>query len=303
MRSARTKGNIINASSGPRMEGQANGARNVTYAPGIHTRMEQGNPSAEGAGSHAFLRTLKDIINTYYPKILAIFETKISGQKAEEVRKKIDFNGRARVDAQRFAGPLFTGARATWLTHEGLKDVAKDVWNSNTPLYPLLGRVAKSFGKGIRKAFGNIFFKKKHLWARLEGIQRRLANRTLTHLLRLETKISAELHEVLSQLEILWWQDSHSEAIRDGDQGEWIHEEDEVKRMVYNFFVELYLEPHPNLGWCLTRELESFWSPILRSKYCNNKCDLDMFVTKSDASNAWKGIIENKSLILKGLVW
>ena len=38
----------------------------------------------------------------------------------------------------------------------------------------------------------------------------------------------------------------------------------------------------------------------LRSKYYNNRLDLDMFIAKSDASNAWKCIIKNKSLILKG---
>ena len=50
-KSARTEGNIINAGCGPRMEGQPNGARNVTCVTSIHDRIEQANPSAEGATS------------------------------------------------------------------------------------------------------------------------------------------------------------------------------------------------------------------------------------------------------------
>ncbi|KAJ8425912.1 hypothetical protein Cgig2_015730 [Carnegiea gigantea] len=39
-RSAKTEVNVINASSRPRMEGQPNGARNVTRVPSINDRME-----------------------------------------------------------------------------------------------------------------------------------------------------------------------------------------------------------------------------------------------------------------------
>ena len=55
--------------------------------------------NAQRAGSQDFLRVLKELILLYDLKILALFETKISGRQAEDVCNKIGFNGRVRVDA------------------------------------------------------------------------------------------------------------------------------------------------------------------------------------------------------------
>lgn len=42
-------------------------------------------------------------------------------------------------------------------------------------------------------------------------------------------------------------------------------------------------------------------SRVLRSKYCSDKCDIDMFKDKVDASNAWKGILKNVDTLKKGI--
>ena len=57
----------------------------------------------EGARSCEFFRILKDIIKTYNPKVLAIFETQISGQKVS----KLIFMVEPRVDAQGFKGGIW----------------------------------------------------------------------------------------------------------------------------------------------------------------------------------------------------
>ena len=54
------------------------------------------------------------------------------------------------------------------------------------------------------------------------------------------------------------------------------------------------------LGWRIMQEPQSLWARVLRSKYCKNQSDLDMFEERRDASNAWRGILDNKKLIMKG---
>lgn len=54
------------------------------------------------------------------------------------------------------------------------------------------------------------------------------------------------------------------------------------------------------LGWRVLTEPHSLWSTVLRAKYCKGRCDLDMFETKSNMSNVWKGITENAVHIYEG---
>lgn len=55
------------------------------------------------------------------------------------------------------------------------------------------------------------------------------------------------------------------------------------------------------LGWHVLAEPEALWSRVLRQKYCEGRCDVDMFKARSDASNAWKGITENLDVLKKGV--
>ena len=55
------------------------------------------------------------------------------------------------------------------------------------------------------------------------------------------------------------------------------------------------------LRWRLLTEKEKLWSKVLRAKYCNSKCDVDMFKQKQDVSNSWKGILDNVNFLQQGL--
>ena len=55
------------------------------------------------------------------------------------------------------------------------------------------------------------------------------------------------------------------------------------------------------LGWRLLAEPQSLWSKVLRAKYCDNRCDLDMFKSRQNASNAWRGIISSVDIVRKGI--
>lgn len=55
------------------------------------------------------------------------------------------------------------------------------------------------------------------------------------------------------------------------------------------------------LGWRLLAEPKSLWSRVLRAKYCDNRCDMDMFQTRKNASNAWRGIMSSIDVVRKGI--
>ena len=55
------------------------------------------------------------------------------------------------------------------------------------------------------------------------------------------------------------------------------------------------------LVWRLLAEPKSLWSRLLRAKYCDNRCDIDMFKARGNASNVWRGIISSVDIVRKGI--
>lgn len=39
----------------------------------------------------------------------------------------------------------------------------------------------------------------------------------------------------------------------------------------------------------------------MRAKHCDGRCDVDMFIQKTDASNAWGGITDNGKFLGTGV--
>ncbi|XP_074298539.1 uncharacterized protein LOC141629436 [Silene latifolia] len=54
------------------------------------------------------------------------------------------------------------------------------------------------------------------------------------------------------------------------------------------------------LGWRVLVEPTSLWSRVLRAKYCNNRCDIDIFQAKRSMSNVWAGISSPARNIVRG---
>ncbi|XP_074298106.1 uncharacterized protein LOC141628922 [Silene latifolia] len=54
------------------------------------------------------------------------------------------------------------------------------------------------------------------------------------------------------------------------------------------------------LGWRVLAEPQSLWSRVLQAKYCNNRCDIDIFQPKSNMSNVWAGISSQSKTIVRG---
>jgi len=63
--------------------------------------------NCQGAGNGQFFNTLHKLLRPYKPKILALVETKISGQHTEEARKRTGFAQYYRVEAQGYRGGIW----------------------------------------------------------------------------------------------------------------------------------------------------------------------------------------------------
>jgi len=121
--------------------------------------------------------------------------------------------------------------------------------------------------KWNKEVFGNLFRQKRKAWARMEGIQRKLAKGGGNHLLRMEAKIWEELNTILNQTETFWFQKSRIDAIREGDPNtrcfhlstitrrkrnkieslrstddEWISDIAEVKNLVLEYSTSLFMD-------------------------------------------------------------
>ena len=55
------------------------------------------------------------------------------------------------------------------------------------------------------------------------------------------------------------------------------------------------------LGWRMLTEPNSLWARVLRYKYCQGRCDVDMFQAKNGMSNVWSGITENARVLCEGM--
>lgn len=56
------------------------------------------------------------------------------------------------------------------------------------------------------------------MFARLEGVHKLLSENQYTHRIKMEAKLRREMDEVLNQEEMLWFQKSQMDAIRDGER-------------------------------------------------------------------------------------
>ncbi|XP_074271727.1 uncharacterized protein LOC141595661 [Silene latifolia] len=139
--------------------------------------------------------------------------------------------------------------QAAWLTHENFSDFVIENWQPEGDLTAQLDS------------------KKRELWARISGCQRKLAITRDKETIVLEAKLRKELDEVLEREEILWYQKSRVDFIRDGgrntsyfhvstlvrrwrnrinslkdNDGVWVEEKNALISHVVEFYKKLYTQ-------------------------------------------------------------
>ncbi|XP_028055196.1 uncharacterized protein LOC114259389 [Camellia sinensis] len=108
---------------------------------------------------------------------------------------------------------------AAWITYPGLLDVIKSSWSDmNQNLIDSTAEFTCRVKEWNKEVFGNIFQRKRHLLARIEGIQRSLANYFSHNLQSLEKDLIFQYNACLFQEEVLWFQKSRSKHITLGDR-------------------------------------------------------------------------------------
>jgi len=108
--------------------------------------------------------------------------------------------------------------QVAWATHNQFEDVVRASWCSPFPLMPKLLELAAALTMWNKEVFGNLFRRKRKLWARLAGIQRRIMVGTLRYILKLERRLRQELEQMLDQIAMLWFQKAREDQIRGGDR-------------------------------------------------------------------------------------
>ncbi|XP_056695810.1 uncharacterized protein [Spinacia oleracea] len=98
--------------------------------------------------------------------------------------------------------------QAAWMNHAKFEEFVHVNWKSTEPLIPFLKVFADQLNEWNRLVFHNIDLRDCRI----------LAKGRLTHLIKLEVALNKEMEDVLTQEEVLWFQKSRVDAIKDGDR-------------------------------------------------------------------------------------
>ncbi|XP_019158517.1 PREDICTED: uncharacterized protein LOC109155288 [Ipomoea nil] len=104
-----------------------------------------------------------------------------------------------------------------WPLHPSFQTCVRATWNEDHDLTKNISVMAESLTTWNRETFGNVFQRKKHLLARLQGVQRSLSLGARIDLIKLDRRLRKELDETLYQEELIWFQRSCEEWITSGD--------------------------------------------------------------------------------------
>ncbi|KAL4297544.1 hypothetical protein GQ457_12G009380 [Hibiscus cannabinus] len=98
------------------------------------------------------------------------------------------------------------------------KELVRLNWNSSLPISATIELFCHAADSWNRTVFGSLSHRKRHIMARLWGVQRRLDRGRNAFLSHLESSLQLELEQLLDQEELLWKQKSRSDWISFGDR-------------------------------------------------------------------------------------
>ena len=152
-----------------------------------------------------------------------------------------------------------------WLLHPDFYKVVQQAWVENRALQKAMTDFVDRVKKWNVEVFGNIFAKKRRVLARLNGVQKAIAENPNDFLLNLENQLLSEYSLILMQEEEFWALKSRLNAASFGDQntsfyhistvvrrhrnkircikdavGNWLTDDTEVKEHIRNRFMNLY---------------------------------------------------------------
>ncbi|OMO52408.1 reverse transcriptase [Corchorus capsularis] len=108
--------------------------------------------------------------------------------------------------------------QVAWLTHEEFDSCFEASWLRGLDILGSIIAMIEDVKRWSVDSFGDIFKRKPELVARINGIQNSQAYGCSSFLEELEVELQREYREVLYQEELLWYQKSRKQWVRDGDR-------------------------------------------------------------------------------------
>jgi hypothetical protein len=168
---------------------------------------------------------------------------------------------------------------SAWLLEESYDDMLKACWKDTTSIKENLTTLSHDIQEWKNITVGNVANKKKHLLARIGGIQRKVqTERHNRFLVLLEAELQKELAHVLKMEELMWFQRSRARWLVDGDRntryyhlktitrrrhnkilmlrddnGEWVDDVTVLKHMANNFYKNLFSIDGNEVSWFQTK--------------------------------------------------
>lgn len=96
--------------------------------------------------------------------------------------------------------------------------MVREAWINQPNWTSVVNAFQDLVGDWNRKNFGNNFYKKRRLMARLEGIDRACAVGGNGHLKHLQHNLWKEYQDILNQEELFWYQRAKQDWIKFGDR-------------------------------------------------------------------------------------
>nr|XP_016455892.1 PREDICTED: uncharacterized protein LOC107779905 [Nicotiana tabacum] len=140
--------------------------------------------------------------------------------------------------------------------------------------------------KWNRETFGNIFYQKRRIIARISRIHRSPNYQFSNYMLHIEINLTTELNLILKNEEDFWKLKSKINWLNEGDastrffhtstlnrrrrnrilslkeeNGNWLHDQKDIQATILGFFTDLYTTSHSQALWAFTNH--STMSPIL----------------------------------------
>ncbi|XP_075665909.1 uncharacterized protein LOC142635672 [Castanea sativa] len=105
-----------------------------------------------------------------------------------------------------------------WLSNLSFPGIVSESWSRSGPFQVAIDCFSRKASEWNRNHFGNIFRRKRRVLARLNGIQKALADNPSHSLIEMEKTLYKELNVLLCQEEELWVQKSCINWMIEGDR-------------------------------------------------------------------------------------
>jgi hypothetical protein len=155
---------------------------------------------------------------------------------------------------------------SAWLVDNAYDELVTNNWDGNVDIHSNLSNLTTTLQNWNYNFFQRVIHKKRELFNRLSGIQRKVQlGQGHRGLKSLENKLNQELSNILMQEERLWFQRSRAKWLHDGDrntkyyhlktinrrrknkilmirdeEGVWIEDEEHIRNMMRSFYMDLF---------------------------------------------------------------